>query len=278
MPAGFGLVVNERNEILMIQRGYGKEKGLWSLPGGNRDKGESLRKTAVRETREETGIKMTADSLYYKSEHHRFEIWQGKRIGGRLRVQRKECLDAKWFKNDVLPHDDNLAFGPDKRAIGKWAAENPGGRRVYYPRYKMGKAGFGLVVNHRKGVLLIQRRKGRRAGKWSLPGGNANPDRSQRSVAVWETRQATGIEPTLDRLYYENRHGAQIWLGVYPLRLFSGRWFVHLLKSLVYRGPRGRWFPIDKLPDDDSLAFAIDVRTIEKWAAENSGSGRIHYP
>ena len=52
MPAGFGLVVNERNEILMIQRGYGKEKGLWSLPGGNRDKGESLRKTAVRETRE----------------------------------------------------------------------------------------------------------------------------------------------------------------------------------------------------------------------------------
>ena len=38
------------------------------------DKGESLRKTAVRETREETGIKMTADDLYYKSERHRFEI------------------------------------------------------------------------------------------------------------------------------------------------------------------------------------------------------------
>ena len=104
---------------------------------------------------------MTADSLYYKSEHHRFEIWKGKRIGGRLRVQRKQCLDAKWFKNDVLPHDDNLAFGPDKRAIGKWAAENPGSRRVYYPRSKMGRAGFGLVVNDRKEVLLIQRKKGR---------------------------------------------------------------------------------------------------------------------
>ena len=164
----------------------------------------------------------------------------------------------------MLPHDEILAFGPDKRAIGKWAAENSGSRRVYYPRYKMGRAGFGLVVNDRKEVLLIRRKKGKRAGKWSLPGGNAERGRSQRSAAVWETRQATGIEFTPDRLYYENRHDAQFWLGVHPMRLFSGRWFVHLLKSLVYRGSRGRWFPIDKLPDDGSLAFAIDVRTIEK--------------
>ena len=40
----------------------------------------------------------------------------------------------------------------------------------------------------------------------------------------------------------------------------------------------GRWFPVEELPDDDSLAFAIDVRTIEKWAADNKGSGRTHYP
>ena len=277
MP-GFGLVVNERNEILLIQRGYGKEKGLWSLPGGQRDKGESLRETAIRETREETGIKMTADDLYHKSERYRFEVWRGRSIGGRLRIQRKECLDAKWFQKDMLPHDDNLAFGPDKRAIGKWADENPGCRRVHYPRRKMGSAGLGLVVNHRKGVLLIQLKGGRRAGKWSLPGGNAGKGKDPRSAAVYRTRQATGIAFTPERLYYENRHDAQIWLGVYPLRPFSGRWFVNLFKSLVHRGPRRRWFPIDELPDDDSLAFAIDVRTIEKWASENSGSGRIHYP
>ena len=34
MPA-FGLVVNNRNEILLIQRGYGKDKGKWSLPRGS---------------------------------------------------------------------------------------------------------------------------------------------------------------------------------------------------------------------------------------------------
>jgi len=66
MPA-FGLVVNERNEILMIQRGYGSRKGQWSLPGGQRDRGESLQRTAVRETVEETGVRMSADELYYES-------------------------------------------------------------------------------------------------------------------------------------------------------------------------------------------------------------------
>ena len=206
MP-GFGLVVNERNEILLIQRGYGSRKGKWSLPGGNRDKGESLRRTAVRETREETGIVMSADTVYYKSTRHHFEIWRGKRLGGRLRVQRKECLDGKWFKNDMLPHDDNLAFGPDKRAIGKWVAENPGSRRVHYPRSRMVRAGFGLVVNDRREVLLVQRNNGRRAGKWTLPGamrdevgvGEVQPSGKRERLRTWSsslfaciTRTGTG--------------------------------------------------------------------------------------
>ena len=68
MPAAFGLVKNKRNEILLIQRGYGSRKGKWSLPGGNMDKGESLRQTARRETLEETGIRMTVDHLYYQGQ------------------------------------------------------------------------------------------------------------------------------------------------------------------------------------------------------------------
>ena len=232
----------------------------------------------MRETREETGIRITADDLYHESKHNDFEIWRGKPVGGRLRVQKKECLDAKWFQKDMLPHDECLAIGPDRRALGKWADENSGSRRVHYPRSKMDKAGFGLVVSHGKRILLCKRHKGRRASKWSLPGGNVGKGKNRRSAAVYWTRKATGIEFTPDSLYYENRHDAQIWLGVYPLWLFIGRWLVHLFKNLVGHHPGGRWFPIGKLPDDDSLAYAIDVRTIEKWASENNGSRRIHYP
>ena len=133
MPAGFGLVINDQNEILLIQRGYGSRKGKWSLPGGNQDKGESLRRTAIRETREETGIRMGSVHLYYKGRNHPMEVWRGKRVGGHLRIQRRECLDAKWFQHDMLPHDRNLAFGPDKIAIG--GPRKQGSRRVHSHRY-----------------------------------------------------------------------------------------------------------------------------------------------
>ena len=76
-----------------------------------------LRRTAIRETREETGIRMGSVHLYYKGRNHPMEVWRGKRVGGHLRIQRRECLDAKWFQHDMLPHDRNLAFGPDKIAI-----------------------------------------------------------------------------------------------------------------------------------------------------------------
>ena len=263
MPA-FGLVVNERDEILMIQRGYGSRKGQWSLPGGQRDRGESLKDTAVRETLEETGIRMSADELYYKSERHSFEIWRGRKLGGHLKIQRKECLDAKWFQVDMLPHDYNLAFGPDKRVLSKWADEHVDSRRVYYPRSRMQRAGFGLLVNRRNEVLLIKRPSGLRAGKWTLPGGNAKSNERRRVAAIRETLKATGTTLASEQLFLENRHDAQVWQGGPS----------HPSDSPL----NGAWFSVSELPDDDSLAFAIDVRTVEKWASENPGSRRVSCP
>ena len=49
--AAGGAVFNEQGKLLMIFR-----KNKWDLPKGKMDKGESVRKTALREIREETGI------------------------------------------------------------------------------------------------------------------------------------------------------------------------------------------------------------------------------
>ena len=133
-------------------------------------------------------------------------------------------------------------------------------------------------MNNRNEVLLVQRARGPRAGKWSLPGGNVKHGRGRRDTAVRETLHATGIRFEPHRLYYENRHGARIWFGTPSspvLRL--GPLTLPLQKP---NGPPGnpnlQWFALDELPDDNDLGFAIDVRTVEKWAAENGVSRRVN--
>lgn len=56
---GVGVVVlNEDNEVLLIQRGKEPNIGLWTIPGGRQEPGETLQETARREILEETGVKI----------------------------------------------------------------------------------------------------------------------------------------------------------------------------------------------------------------------------
>lgn len=53
---GVGVAVLDENRLLMVRRGRGPNEGLWAVPGGKVDYGESMREAAVREAREETGL------------------------------------------------------------------------------------------------------------------------------------------------------------------------------------------------------------------------------
>ena len=74
-----------------------------------------------------------------------------------------------------------------------------------------------------------------------------------------EIGKATGIEFSIDRLYYANRHQATIWIGK-P----KTNWLPWNSNKSDNDRPGVRWFSIDELPDDDSLAFAVDVRTVRE--------------
>ncbi|MCQ4081135.1 NUDIX domain-containing protein [Streptomyces sp. RB6PN25] len=60
VPSANVVVLNERDEILMIRR---SDNGNWAVPGGAMDLGESLPYTAVREVEEETGIRCEITGL-----------------------------------------------------------------------------------------------------------------------------------------------------------------------------------------------------------------------
>ena len=113
----FCLVENDSGQVLLVQRGYGKEKFKWSLPGGNCDGRESYHRAATREVREETGLSVEIISTILEGRRHPIKTYFGKIRGGRLKAKLPECLGAKFFDYKSLPP---LAFSADSRALKDW--------------------------------------------------------------------------------------------------------------------------------------------------------------
>jgi len=108
IQAAGGAVFNEKSRLLMIFR-----KGKWDLPKGKVDKGETLRKAALREIREETGIgqlKIVSAIEFLKRKqdctYHTYNQ-NGKRI----------IKSTYWF--NVISHDNSLLVPQHDEGIEK---------------------------------------------------------------------------------------------------------------------------------------------------------------
>ena len=53
---GVGAVVFKDRRVLLVRRGHAPRKGMWSLPGGLQEVGETVFAAARREVLEETGL------------------------------------------------------------------------------------------------------------------------------------------------------------------------------------------------------------------------------
>ena len=213
----FCLVENERGEVLFVQRAYGKEKGKWSLPGGLVDRGESSRHAAYRETREETGIIVEITHRLFTGNTRPIQVYVGRRVGGRLRFQRKECLDVRW-RNPQRVRPEDLAFGGDRKALRLWA-EIKGGlakpERDYTSEGNHSHSGMvnspkrqratALVV--RDGLYLLVKDKGH--DKFALPGGGIEQGEAALTAACRELGEELGLKAyRAERLFDYNNEGS----------------------------------------------------------------------
>ncbi len=69
IKAGGGVVWNENNELLMIER-----LGKWDLPKGKLDPGEDMAECAEREVAEETGLQNIILDHFIKSTYHIYNM------------------------------------------------------------------------------------------------------------------------------------------------------------------------------------------------------------
>ncbi len=68
---GVGVVIIRDGCLLLIKRGRGANAGLWAVPGGKVEFGETRRAAAAREAREETGLEVSVGDV----------AWIGEAIG-----------------------------------------------------------------------------------------------------------------------------------------------------------------------------------------------------
>jgi 8-oxo-dGTP diphosphatase len=62
VPCVGAVVHDPAGRLLLIQRGHDPHRGLWSLPGGRVEAGESPEEAVEREVQEETGLRVRAEA------------------------------------------------------------------------------------------------------------------------------------------------------------------------------------------------------------------------
>lgn len=122
LPVASVIVVKDR-EVLLVKRKYDPYKGMWCLPSGFAETGESIQDAALRELKEEAGITgkiidfVCADSIYnavygdlifitYEVEWIRSELMAG-----------DDAEEVRFFPLEKIPP---LAFESNTKAVNRY--------------------------------------------------------------------------------------------------------------------------------------------------------------
>ncbi|HXF63367.1 MAG TPA: NUDIX hydrolase N-terminal domain-containing protein [Caldilineaceae bacterium] len=124
-------VFDDAGRLLMIQRA---DNGLWALPGGACDVGETPAAAGAREVREETGYRIAITALLgvwdsrlcgSRGSRHLYHLLFAGGVMGGAPTLSIETLDIRWVEPDAIPWDSlEPGHAPRIRHALAWRA-NP---------------------------------------------------------------------------------------------------------------------------------------------------------
>ncbi len=114
LTGGAGLIRDAQGRVLLQKR---RDNALWGFPGGLQELGETIAEATCREVQEEVGLQVEArrligiyttpalDRRYANGDETQIFVafFECEVMGGSLRLQDEEVLEAGWFDLDHLP-------------------------------------------------------------------------------------------------------------------------------------------------------------------------------
>src|SRR5271157_3847064 len=119
------LVVDATRRVLLLRRGIGPERGLWTFPGGYVDSGETPEQAATRETLEEVGMNVKLGKVFgvYADPDHTqaaLVVYLAE-PGPEPPTTSHEATEVRYFTFDDIPWKE-IAFRTTRDTLTDWAA------------------------------------------------------------------------------------------------------------------------------------------------------------
>lgn len=123
---GANCVVEQGGQVLLVRLNYGPRDGRWALPGGLVENDETPDVAAIRETEEETGLRVAIDGLLATWMRPGFPIliviYRAHVVGGTLRAAPEEASEVSFFPREQIPPLEELAWPSTAMGLDAWRA------------------------------------------------------------------------------------------------------------------------------------------------------------